>query len=156
MSAHVSLSAPVHGWSTLSVDDLEYHLSYLTDIPMDWTAQLTDAIDGRRPAALYADLEGEELYLVLHSAFAAAVTDGDSVSADMLRTDVVSFASDVLAAFRSHIDAWTAWDPDMEFAGPDGIAERKAALLRRLDGLERAIRHTSGTETGCVPPGAGI
>lgn len=156
MNAHVSLSAPVHGWSTLSVDGLEYHLSYLTDIPMDWTAQLADAINGRRPTALYADLEGEELYLVLHSAFAAAVTDGDGVSADVLRTDVVAFANDVLAAFRGHVDAWAAWDPDMEFAGPDGIAERKTALLQRLDGLEQAIRHADGTRTDCVPPGAGI
>lgn len=139
MSARASLSAPASGWSTLSVDGHEYAISYLTDIPVEWPRQLAQALKDNRPVTLYADLEGEELYLVLYHGFAAAVLDEDDVTSVRLDTNLTDFARDMLESFQADLDAWSRWNPDMELTDDAGRARQKTSVRIGLQDLESAL-----------------
>lgn len=132
------LSAPAHGWSTLDAGPRQYHISYLTDVPAVWPRTLAHAIRENVPAALYADMEGSELYLVLYHGFAAAMVDGDDLSVRPLDISWKDFCQAVLDDFRKDFDAWVRWNPDAEF---EKDLSRRANMIRiGLQDLETAMK----------------
>lgn len=59
------LGKPLHGWSSLILEENKYELSYLTDVSLEWLDSAIDGLKNLKPFAVRGFLEPKRIICVI-------------------------------------------------------------------------------------------
>lgn len=137
------LSKPNAGWTVVSIGDMKFSASYLTDIPMDCIAAAKNYLSGDPLLALFFDLEEEGILYVLSDklgTFVITETDewDDKINdfkykIDRIGVPAETLIQEIVQDIRMNIHEWADWFCD---EGPN--PEKRVAIEKLIKEVSEA------------------
>lgn len=130
------LSKPEYGWTNFSLGKLNYSLSYINEIPIDW---LKAAIFGLKnyvpftvegfcePGHFICTVNDKNCYIIFENDENISLNKSN-VSWDILNISKVEFCQLLYDDIAKNIDAWTDWIVDFYFSDEDFSKEEAENL----------------------------
>lgn len=137
------LGTPDSGWSIFKLGKCDYHLSYVTDIPIAWLDNAIYGLENLTPFSVYGYLEPDRVICTVSfwNCYIYAESE-DNIPIDVSGThfesihiSMLEFCEKLYNDINSDIDEWVEWLCDDEI----DIEKRKEQLTKKLDKLKSLI-----------------
>ena len=137
------LSKPKAGWTTFSLVNNEYSLSYLTDVALEWLEQAIHGLETFHPFTVYGLLEpGRMMCVVSYWNIHIFVEDEENVplnkeenNYETIHMTIIEFCELLYNDIKENIDEWINWFGDDR----DELKKRETAINERLEKLNKLI-----------------
>lgn len=117
------LSVPKAGWSTLSIEDFKFDVSYITDIPRDFTKALLVALEQNINTMVVVDGEDKGecnvVFDVVNNIVTATylnlwISSEYRTEKEFYDTSVLYFAEKFIEDIEQNVEAWSYWNVEYE------------------------------------------
>ncbi len=137
------LGKPKSGWTTFSLTNNEYDLSYLTDIALEWIEQSIHGLETLHPFIVHGFLEpGRMLCVVSYWNIHIFVEDDENVSLnkedsnyETIHMTMIDFCELLYNDIKENKDEWINWFCDDEC----DLKKREKDINDGLDKLQKLI-----------------
>ena len=131
------LSRPQHRWTTFSLGESNYSLSYLSNIPLEWLERAIFGLETLLPFEVYGYCEpGKMVCTVAISKCCITFMNGTYLKEDSdfetISMSMLDFCKILHEDISAHMDDWSKWDSSYNFTKED--------IQSRLDRLQTLIR----------------
>lgn len=105
------LSLPEYGWTTFSIGDAKYSLSYLTDIPIEWLKAVIYGLKNYSSFTVYGDCETTDIYCTVTEMFCHVIYSGYKMEPEtfFVNMTMLDFCKELHADISRDVDAWSDW-----------------------------------------------
>jgi len=152
------LSKPFAGWTTITYEDFSEDISYLDDIPLDWTKAFEIYLEhivkndlvNIVPLSIIGDCEGYDLIIIATNYMLKMFTCEKSL--ETFNTNVFEFIQRICLDFIKDINEWTKWqvfdfecldDGSLTQDSIDAMNKRKEEILGNIDRIRKLIHEIS-------------
>ena len=135
------LSIPRDGWTIFSLNEKNYNLSYLTDVPFSWLTSAINGLKTHEPFTVQGFMEPMRmLCLVSYDRCYIIVEDDEPKNIvystyDVVNISMIDFCKKLYFDMNNNIDEWSNWfcDDDID------VKEYKEDLIIKLEELKVLI-----------------
>lgn len=113
------LSKPSAGWTVVTIGEMKFDASYMTDIPIDCLTAAKDYLSGAPLLALYFDMEVEgDLYVVSDNLGTSVITETDEwddencnfkYKIEHISISASTLIREMVMDIKTHADKWANW-----------------------------------------------
>jgi len=137
------LSKPKSGWTTFSLVNNEYDLSYLTDVALEWIEQAIHGLETLHPFTVHGFLEpGRMICVVSYWNIHIFVEDDENVPLnkednhyETIHMTMIDFCEILYNDIKENIVEWIDWFCDDRY----DLKKREIEINKKLDKLHKLI-----------------